>query len=193
MKHSRRSASFAILTLLVLMLAACSDNPLSTEALEVTERSAASKASQATAQVASSTAANGTITQTEITSLDVRSAGPNTILKQTSRGVIDGTLTGSFEDELRVSIHPNGTFTTKFILTCACTVDGKAGVLTITAADRGELVSPDLASFSGRATIKKGTDELTDLRGVFEIEGTVDVASGLSTYSYSGKMRWVTR
>lgn len=191
MKRSRRSSRFAILSLLVLVLAACSDNSLSTEPLSAAERSAAAKASQVTTQAASSTAADGTVTQTEVTSLDTRSAGPNTLIKQTSRGVIDGTLAGSFEDELSVTIHPNGTFTTQFILTCTCTVAGKEGVVTITAADRGELLSPDLASFSGRATIKQGTDELTGLQGAFGIEGTVDVAIGLSSYSYSGQIRFL--
>lgn len=190
MNLSRRSVRYALLTLLALVLAACSDNPVSTELLDVSGHFAAPNVSQSFAKAAAPITASGTVIQTEITSLDVRLAGPNTMLKQTSRGVIDGTLAGSFEDDVSVSIHPNGTFTAKFTLTCACTVDGKEGVVTITAADRGELVSPNLASFSGRATIKEGTGELSGLRGVFDIEGTVDVASGLSNYTYSGQIHF---
>jgi hypothetical protein len=191
MNHLSQSTRYAILALIALVLVACNDNPLGTESFERTERAAAPKASQSIAKAAPSAAASGTITQNEITSLDVRLAGPNTMLKQTSRGVFAGTLAGSFEDELSVSIHPNGTFTAQFTLTCTCTVDGKEGVLTITAADRGEMVNPNLARFSGRAVIQDGTDELAGLRGGFDIEGTVDVASGLSHYTYAGPIRFL--
>ncbi|HMB94352.1 MAG TPA: hypothetical protein VKP65_26120 [Rhodothermales bacterium] len=190
MNHSRRNLRYATLIILALVLAACSDNPVSTGLFEVSEHPAAPKVSPSIAKAATSNTASGTVIQTEITSLNVRLAGPNTMLKQSSRGVLDGTLTGSFEDELSVSIHPNGTFTTKFTLTCACMVDGKEGIVTITAADRGELVSPNLASFSGHATIKESTGELSGLRGVFDIEGTVDVPSGLSNYTYSGQIHF---
>jgi hypothetical protein len=188
MDHSSRNTRNAIMIIFALVLAACSDNPVSTERLEVPVQAAAPEVSKAKAPT--SIPASGIVTQTEIISLDIRQVGQNTMLKQTSRGVLDGTLTGSFEDELSVSIHPNGTFTTKFTLTCECTVDGKEGVVTFTAADRGELVSPDLATFAGHATIKRGTGELSGLRGVFEIEGTVDVPSGLSNYTYSGQIRF---
>ena len=187
MNHARKTTRHAILLVLALGLVACGGNSVGTELSEVNERSASPVgASQKNAPV--STPADGTITQTEITSLDVQTAGPNTILKQSSRGVFSGTLSGSFEDDLRVVIHPNGTFTTKFTMVCECTVGGKQGVLTIEAADNGELVSPDEAVFSGRAVITGGTGELAALRGVFEIEGTVDLASGLSTYTYAGRV-----
>jgi hypothetical protein len=136
------------------------------------------------------TAAGGAFTQTEITSLEVRSAGPNTILEQTAKGSISGTLTGAFEDDLRVVIHPNGRFTAKFTITCGCTVEGREGVLQIVAEDDGELVSPDLAIFAGRAVITRGTGELSGLQGVLEIEGAVNVTSGLSTYTYSGRIHF---
>jgi hypothetical protein len=137
------------------------------------------------------TAASGLFAQTGITSLDVRAAGPNTIIEQTAMGSLTGTLTGSFEDQLRVVIHPNGRFTTKFTIRCTCTVAGNTGVLDIQAEDDGELVSPTLARFAGRAVITGGSGDLSGLRGLLDIEGTVDVATGLATYAYSGRIRFL--
>jgi hypothetical protein len=142
----------------------------------------------AAAQASPHAVATGTFTQTAVSSLEVRPAGPNTILEQTSMGTVTGTLSGTYEDDLRVVIHPNGRFNAKFTITCQCTVEGKGGVLELVASDTGELVSPTLASFAGRAVITGGTDELSTLRGVLEIEGTVDLMTGLSTYTYSGRI-----
>jgi hypothetical protein len=144
--------------------------------------------SLAVAQASPHTLAVGTFTQTAITSLDARPAGPNTILEQSSAGSVTGTLNGNYEDDLRVVIHPNGLFNAHFTITCACTVDGKQGVLQLVATDRGKLVGPDLATFVGRAVITDGTGELSDLRGVLAIEGTIDLQSGLATYDYSGRI-----
>jgi hypothetical protein len=132
--------------------------------------------------------ATGTFTQTAITSLESSQAGPNTILKQTSMGSISGTLTGSYTDDLKVVIHPNGRFNAHFTIRCECTVNGEQGILELVASDQGELVSPTLASFAGRATITGGSGDLADLKGVLEIEGTIDLVTGLATYSYSGRI-----
>lgn len=132
--------------------------------------------------------ASGVFTQTGINSLDVKFAGPNTLLEQTSEGSVIGTLSGSYEDAIRVVIHPNGKFNVKFTIVCECTVDGKQGFLYLVATDRGEMVSDTQAIFSGRAVITGGTDELSGLRGVLEIEGVVDLVTGLSEYDYVG---WV--
>jgi hypothetical protein len=134
------------------------------------------------------TAAAGTFAQTGITDLQVSQAGPNTILEQTSTGSVTGTLSGSYTDELRVVIHPNGRFNAHFTIRCECTMGGEQGTVEFVASDHGEIVSPTLASFVGRATITGGTGALSDLRGVLTIEGTVDTVSGLSTYSYSGQV-----
>lgn len=142
------------------------------------------------AQGSPHTAAAGTYAQTAITGLDVRQAGPNTVIEQSALGSISGTLSGTFEDEVRVVIHPTGRFNAKFTITCQCTVDGKQGMLELTATDTGELVSPSVGAFAGRAVIRGGTGDLSGLRGVLEIQGTVDVASGLSTTSYSGNIHF---
>ena len=134
--------------------------------------------------------ASGTFTQTAITSLVPSSAGPNTILDQTSMGVLSGTLSGDWTDELRLTMHPNGTFNAQFTITCTCTVGGESGTLTLRAQDRGELVSPTMAEFEGTATIIDATGDLAGLRGVLKIEGTVDVSTGLATYDYSGTIRF---
>jgi len=136
------------------------------------------------------TVASGTITQTAITRLDVESTGPNTILHQTAVGMLSGTLTGPFDDKLKVVIHPNGKFNAHGTITCVCTVDGKQGVLKLVGGDTGELVSPTLAVFAGRLVIKGGTGELSRLRGVLQIEGSVNVTTGLAPYGYTGDIHF---
>jgi hypothetical protein len=120
--------------------------------------------------------------------LDVETAGPNTVIHQTAVGAITGTLAGTFTDKLKVVIHPSGKFNAHFTITCVCTVDGKQGVLEIVAGDTGELLSPTLAAFAGRAVIKGGTGALSGLRGVLQIEGTVNVTTGRATYGYTGNI-----
>lgn len=139
---------------------------------------------------ASHVLASGTSTQTGLHSLTVGQAGPNTVIEQTSEGTLTGTLAGAFDDEVRVVIHPNGTFTTRFTITCACTVDGRSGTVVLTATDSGEMVSEDEAVFSGRAVITGASGELSGLHGVLEIAGTVHVPSGLSTWDYEGSIHF---
>jgi hypothetical protein len=104
--------------------------------------------------------------------------------------MITGTMAGPFNDNLRVVIHPNGKFNAHFTITCLCTVDGKQGELEIVAGDTGELLSPTLAAFAGRVVINGGTGALSRLRGVLQIEGTVNVTTGLATYSYTGDIHF---
>lgn len=174
-----RSSHLVLVLLLVASGTSC-------DQVAAPELGLAESPSLAVAQASPHTVASGTFTQTAVTSLEVRSAGPNTILEQTATGTISGTLSGSYEDDIRVVIHPNGRFNAAFTVTCACTVEGEEGTLELVASDIGELVSPTLATFAGRAVITGGSGELSDLRGVLEIEGSVDVATGLSTYTYSG-------
>lgn len=166
------------------MVLACEQDPVRVESVGVTRPVIGNAATSV------KVAASGSFNQTSITSLDVQTAGGNTILNQTSVGAITGTLTGHFEDDLKVVIHPNGKFNAQFTITCTCTVDGKFGVLEMAAGDTGELVSPTLAVFAGRAVIKGGTGDLSGLRGVLRIEGTVDVTTGLATYGYTGDIHF---
>jgi ABC-type transport system substrate-binding protein len=142
------------------------------------------------AQASPPTAASGTSTQTQITSFEIRSAGPNVIIEQTTLGSVSGTLTGNFEDSFRVVIHPNGRFNAQGTITCQCTVEDKSGVLELRLVDSGEIVSPDTAIFAGTAVITGGTGELSDLRGVFAVEGMVDIPSGLAVFTYSGQIHF---
>jgi hypothetical protein len=178
MKHHR---SFSIL-LPIALVSAC-DQPVAPSAEPALQ-------AFASAQASPHMTASGAFTQTAITSLVADVAGPNTILHQTATGLLSGTLSGAFEDDLKVMIHPNGNFAAQFTIRCVCTVDGKTGVLEITAEDNGELVSPALATFAGRAVITGGSGDLSGLRGILEIEGTVDVQSGLATYAYSGTIHF---
>ena len=162
------------------MLVGCERDPVRVESVDATRLTPAE--GSASAQLA----ASGTFTQTAITSIDVGVAGPNTIIDQTSAGTLTGTLAGQFEDDLTVVIHPNGKFDARFTIRCMCTVDGKLGVVEMVAEDAGELLSATLAAFAGRAVIKGGTGALSGLRGVLQIEGTVNVTTGLATYGYTG-------
>ena len=135
------------------------------------------------------TAASGTFTQTGITSLEVRpTPGGSVILDQTSEGTVSGTISGTYEDSLIVVIRPNGTFSASFSLEVDGTVDGIQGTLTLQAADVGQLTGPTTATFSGVAAITGASGGLAGMTGVLEIEGTVDLVSGLSTYAYEGTL-----
>lgn len=166
------------------VLLACEQDPVRVERVDATRLVVGNAAASL------KMAASGTLNQSTVTSLDARTAGGNTILHQTAVGAINGTLTGDFADDLKVVIHPKGKFNAHFTITCTCTVDGKVGVLEIVAGDTGELVSPTLAVFSGRAVINGGTGDLSGLRGVLQIEGTVDVTTGLATYGYAGDIHF---
>lgn len=142
------------------------------------------------AQASPPTAASGTFTQEAHTGVEVRLAGPNVIVEASTVGSVSGTLTGNFSDSIKLVIHPNGRFTAHDTITCECTVDGKSGVVELVVVDTGEEVSPDTSVFDGRAVITGASGELAGLRGVFEIQGTVDQLSGLSTWTYSGQVHF---
>ena len=154
------------------------------------EPSSTAPSNVSSAAQGSDIAVSGTFTQTEITFIDVRSAGPNTVIDQTSRGDITGTIVGPYEDDLSVVVHPNGSFTAEFTITTTCTVDGYAGTLEFRARDQGTVVAPGVGGFSGTATIVAGSGDLASLRGALDIEGTVDLATGLSSYTYDGTLQW---
>lgn len=168
---------------IALVLAGCSSGDLAgpPEASGATDRTAHLTAS-------SFTAASGVLTQVAVISEEVRFAGPNTIVDLAVAGTIAGTLSGTVEDRFTVVIHPNGTFTAQGVTTCVCTVDGRSGVLELQLTDTGEVIG-GVPHFEGRWVIRGGTGDLADLRGVFRVEGAVDVATNLSTTQYSGWIR----
>lgn len=184
MKTMKARTRAAVSMLATAMLLGCEQDPVRVDGADATGPIVGDPAASV------GVVASGSFNQTGITSLDVQTAGGNTILDQTSVGAITGTLTGHFTDDLKVVIHPNGKFNANFTITCTCTVDGKFGVIEMVAGDTGELLSPTLAAFAGRAVIKGGTGALSGLRGVLEIEGTVDVTTGLATYGYTGAIHF---
>lgn len=177
--HIRQA--FMIPTLL-LVVAACGQTGTSPEPVE-----SVSLIDETGAAVG--LAATGVFTQTSITSLETSAAGPNTIISQRSEGSVSGTISGTYEDELRVVIHPNGNFNTHFTIWCSCEVDGVVGEIELVATDAGRLTGPTTAEFAGKAIVVNASGGLTGLRGVLDIEGSVDLVSGLSTYDYSGTLR----
>lgn len=131
------------------------------------------------------TAASGTATQTGITQFEIRMAGPNVIIEQTTVGNVSGTLNGTFEDSFKVVIRPNGRFTAQGSGSCECTVNGVTGVIEYVTSDTGEEID-GTPTFEGRQVITGATGGLSGLRGVLQIEGTVDLGTGLATINYSG-------
>lgn len=140
-----------------------------------------------TALASPPSAASGTITQDAITGFDIRFAGPNVIVTQSTAGSISGTLDGDFEDTTRVVIHPNGRFTAKGTLTCQCTVEGEVGTLEFVVSDTGKEID-GVPTFEGRYVIVGASGELSGLRGVLQMDGTVDPTTGLSSINYSGQV-----
>lgn len=132
--------------------------------------------------------AAGTLTQTEVTGFELRVAGSNVIIEQTTRGVMSGTLSGTVEDTVRVIIHSDGTFEASGTTICACFLDGNQGQVELAITDTGEQTSPNTSRFTGRAAITRATGDLSGLAGRLDIEGTVDLATGLSTIGYSGEI-----
>jgi hypothetical protein len=140
------------------------------------------------AQASAPAPAAGTLSQTAITSFELRLVGPNTIIEQTAQGSVSGTLSGNIEDRLMVVMRPDGQFTAQAWITCQCTVGGDQGVLELRWVDTGGQAGPDTLSFQGSAAITGANGELSGLSGVFEVEGTVDLTTGLATATYSGQI-----
>lgn len=143
-----------------------------------------------TAAAAKATAIDvaGFFEQTAITSLVPQQAGGNTKISQESVGLVTGTLTGTYVDDLKVTIHSNGTFNAHFNITCQCSLGGQQGVVEFVASDRGQMTGPTTAEFAGKATIIDASGGLAGLRGVLRIEGHVDLTTGLAKYSYAGTL-----
>ena len=130
------------------------------------------------------TSASGTYMVTEITSFMPRTVGNKTVIDQTASGAFSGTLAGPFEDEVTIDIHPNGLVKARGTMTCSCTVAGKSGSLEFVHVTAGEF---DEQTFEGRAIIRRATGDLSGLRGVLEIQGTLD-ENNMATVTYMG---WV--
>jgi hypothetical protein len=136
------------------------------------------------------TPANGTFTQTAVTGFQIEFAGPNVIIEQTTVGVMDGTLSGTVEDSVRVVIHSDGTFTAHGTTVCQCSLEGREGLVRFTVTDSGEQIAPGTSVFSGRAAISSANGDLSGLSGLFDVEGSTDIPSGLSTFRYSGQIHF---
>lgn len=133
--------------------------------------------------------ASGMFHQTAIASIDTRKKGRITLIHQTSKGNVLGTIDGTFDDDLHVRILPNDRFTAKFTLTVDCVIGGRSGTVTFRAADVGRVVGPTTGKFAGVAVVTDATGELAGMKGVLRIKGTVDLVTGLSSYSYKGRLR----
>jgi hypothetical protein len=129
-------------------------------------------------------AASGTFAVSAITHFALRPAGAATFIEQRTEGVVWGTLSGTFEDELQAVVTPSGLVIAQGTMTCACTIDGKSGMLTLVQVSRGPL---EAQTFEGKAIITGGSGAVSGYRGVLDLHGTVD-PNGLATMQYSGQV-----
>src|SRR5207249_462231 len=87
---------------------------------------AAAATAVATAQpaVAADLQASGTAQASSLVFTDVRSADGNTILEGVQEGVIGGTFTGTWVEQFRLVVHPDGATNFHSFLTVVGTADG---------------------------------------------------------------------
>lgn len=138
----------------------------------------------APAQASPPEPASGSWSVTAITGFSLSQAGANLVIRQTTEGVVTGTLSGTFTDEISAVLHPNGKATAQGTLTCVCTVGDRSGAIKLVQVSTGDIPSQTL---SGTATITGGIGDLADLRGTFDLEGAVD-PNGLATITYDGRI-----
>lgn len=83
--------------------------------------------------------ASGTAQATSLAFTDVRSADGNTILEGVQQGVIGGTFTGTWVEQFRLVVHPDGTTNFHSFLTVVGTADGcGAGTIRFVVDGQGE-------------------------------------------------------
>jgi hypothetical protein len=92
---------------------------------------------------------------------------------------------GTVVDRFTLVLRSDGRFSAQGTTTCECAVEGRSGLLQLKLTDTGEIVD-GTPTFKGRSVIRRGTGELAGLRGVLQIEGVVDLTTGLSTMAYAG-------
>lgn len=133
--------------------------------------------------------AAGRFEQTKITKI-VTGGGKGAMrIDQESEGKVTGTFAGRFTDVLEVVIRPDDTFSATFTLRVSSSRAGRRGTLELLAADVGRVTSPGKGRFKGVALITKAEGAFAGTRGMLTIEGKVDLATGLSSYTYRGRLR----
>jgi Protein of unknown function (DUF3224) len=110
-----------------------------------------------------------------------RTADGNTFLTLTATEVIAGSLTGTATVQFEEVIHQDGEANTNGIITCTCTIGGRAGIVQFRfeGSGAGTAASP----LAGQFTAQNGSGGLADLR----LTGTFSSsAPGAGTYT----VRW---
>lgn len=109
--------------------------------------------------------------------VDVQNAGPNTILTQTNTFALTGDLNGTYANEQRAVIRPDGEFVQNGFGTFTGTVNGVAGTLDFREVSSGNLST----TFDGHVVTTAGSGGLANVRCNGTIEG--DAVSGTGTYA----------
>jgi Protein of unknown function (DUF3224) len=134
------------------------------------------------AEAAPPTSASGTFSPSALpTNVVMRSAGPNTIITETTTDVLSGTLSGTSVFQERIVVRADGSFTQHDVQTFTGTVNGVAGTSTSVLAFSG-----DATSFHGHFVFVSGTGGLANLRGQGTFEGST--TTGVGTYTGQIKM-----
>jgi hypothetical protein len=107
-------------------------------------------------------------------------AGGNTFLAGSAPGVIMGAISGTFTEEFRNVVHPNGNTNLKGSASCRCTVGTRTGIFEIDFVGNG--AGTAAAPFTGQLLLQNGTGGLAGIHGV----GTFNAFGPGGTY----EIRW---
>jgi hypothetical protein len=125
--------------------------------------------------------ASGTAQATSLVFADVRSADGNTILDGIQQGVIAGTLTGTWVEQFRLVVHPDGATNFHSFLTVVGTAAG-CGTGTMHFVVDGQGDGP---MTEGRFRTIDQSETTVDVHAVFDFVASVPTG----TISYSGTYR----
>ena len=107
------------------------------------------------------TSGSGHFVFTSMTPTSSRTADGNTIITANATGMLSGTLTGSFTQDIRQVFHSDGTSEFHGTVTCTCTVGGMAGTVVL----RFEGSGGSAGSVQGQFTVVSATGNLDGLHG----------------------------
>jgi hypothetical protein len=124
--------------------------------------------------------AAGTAQATSLVFNDVRSADGNTILEGVQQGVIGGTITGTWVEQLRLVVHPDGSTNFHSFLTVVGTAVG-CGTGTIRFRVEGQ---GDTTVTEGRFRTIDQSDTTVDIHAVLDFVAFIPTGTITYTGSY---------
>jgi hypothetical protein len=121
------------------------------------------------------TEASGTVHETALVPISVRTADGNVLITMAIVGTMTGTYTGDFVEEAELIFHADGSVGFRALAICTCTIAGiGSGTLVLLYQGAGTATGA-----SGTYTVVNGTGDLASARG----HGTFTAAAGVATYA----------